>query len=92
MTNKLLPEYFKTKDHEEGAAEHHEHHVEEEVPVVVVAYAVVEPGAVVVHLQDAAVANTAVVGSRWFGLDAFLANRSHLRTMSNNNFKYFALT
>ena len=91
MTNKLLPEYFKAKDHEEGAAEHHEHHVEEEVPVVVVAYAVVEPGAVVVHLQDAAVANTAVVGSRWFGLDAFLANRGHLRTMSNI-FKYFALT
>ena len=29
MTNKLLPEYFKAKDHEEGAAEHHEHHVEE---------------------------------------------------------------
>ena len=50
MANKLFPEYFKAEHHEEAAAEDHEDHVEEEVSVVVVADAVVQPGAVVIHL------------------------------------------
>ena len=87
MTNKLLPEYFKAKDHEEGAAEHHEHHVEEEVPVVVVAYAVVEPGEVVVHLQDATVTDAAMVGSGWFRLDAFLADSCYLSNLITKDTK-----
>ena len=49
---------LKTESHNEAAADDHEEHVEEEVPVVVVSDTVVEPGTVVVHLEDAGVADT----------------------------------
>ena len=49
---------LKTESHNEAAADDHEEHVQEEVPVVVVSDTVVEPGTVVVHLEDAGVADT----------------------------------
>ena len=54
----LLVKDLKTESHNEAAADDHEEHVEEEVPVVVVSDTVVEPGTVVVHLEDAGVADT----------------------------------
>ena len=60
MANELLPEDLKAEKHEEATAEDHEHHVEEEVSVVVMAHTVVEPGAVMVHLEDAGVADTEI--------------------------------
>ena len=78
MADELFPEDFETQDHKETAAEDHEDHVEEEMSVVVVADTVVEPGTVVIHLQDTTVADAAVVGSWWFWLDTFLAYSCHL--------------
>ena len=48
-------------------------HKEEEISVVVIADAVVDPGAVVVHLEDAAFADVAVVGAWGAGNAAFFA-------------------
>ena len=81
MANELFPEDLKAEDHEEAAAEDHEDHVEEEVAVVVVADTVVQPGAVVIHLEDATVADAAVMGSGRFWLDTFLAYSCHLKTI-----------
>ena len=49
--------------------------------VVVVADTVIQPGAVVIHLEDATVADAAVMGSGWFWLDTFLAYSCHLKTI-----------
>lgn len=46
--------------------------------MVVMSYTVVEPRAVMVHLEDAGVANTAVVGTDGLGGDALLADAGHL--------------
>ena len=46
--------------------------------VIVVADTVIQPGAVVIHLEDATVADAAVVGPRWFWLDTFLTYSCHL--------------
>ena len=54
----LFKEDFEAERHDEAAADNHEDHVEEEVPVVVVANAVVQPGAMMVHLQNACLTNT----------------------------------
>ena len=58
MFIELLEENLKAKCHDEAASNHREHHVEEEVSVVVMAHTVVEPGAVMVHLEDARVTDT----------------------------------
>lgn len=75
----FLPEDLEAKYHDEEASQDGVDHVEEEVSVVEVAHAVVEPGTVVVHLEDAMIANRAVVRSRRLGRDALLADGHHLR-------------
>ena len=72
-------EYLEPEDHDEEAAGDGEDHVEEEVAVVAVADAVVEPGAVVVHLEHATVAHRAVVRARGLRVDALLAHRHNLK-------------
>ncbi len=57
VAKQVLPENLEPKGHEEDASKHGEDHVEEEVPVVPVPNAAVDPWAVVVHLQDAAIAH-----------------------------------
>ena len=54
----LLNEDFKTKHHDEAASDDHEDHVEEEVSVVVMTNTVVEPGTVVVHLENTGLTHT----------------------------------
>ena len=56
----LLKENLEAKCHDEAASNHSEHHVEEEVSVVVMTHTVIEPGAVMVHLEDARVADTEI--------------------------------
>ena len=75
----LLYTYLEPEDHDVEAAGDGVDHVEEEVSVVAVADAVVEPGAVVVHLEHAAVAHRAVVGARGLRVDALLAHGHHLK-------------
>ena len=41
--------------------------------VVVIAHTVVDPGTMMIHLQDALLADPAMVGSRWFETLAVLA-------------------
>ena len=69
---------LESKCHDEGTAYDHEDHVEEEMPVVVVSDTVVEPGAVVVHVEDTSVAHTAVVGSRGLRGDTLLTDTGDL--------------
>ena len=69
---------LESKCHDEGTAYDHEDHVEEEVPVVVVPHTVVEPGTVVVHVEDASVAHTAVVGPRGLRGDTLLTDTGDL--------------
>ena len=71
-------EDLKAEGHDEAAADDHEDHVEEEMPVVVVSDTVVEPGTVVVHVEDASVAHTAVVGSRGLRCDTLLTDTGDL--------------
>lgn len=56
------------------AAEGHVQAEWKEVAVVEVAYAIVQPGTVVVHLQHTHVADATVVRSGWFRSDTFLAD------------------
>lgn len=56
------------------AAHGHEEAEAEEVAVVAVADAVVEPGAVMIHLQHTAVTDAAVMRPRWFGNNALFAD------------------
>lgn len=51
--------------------------------MVAVADAVVEPGAVVVHLEDAPVAHGAVVGARGLWSNALLAHGNNLNKKSS---------
>ena len=74
----MINAYLEPEDHDVEAAGDVEDHVEEEVSVVAVADAVVEPGAVVVHLEHAPVAHRAVVSARGLRVDALLAHRHHL--------------
>ena len=60
MLIELLEENLESKCHDEAAPNHCEHHVEEEVSMVVMPHTVVEPGAVMVHLKDARVADTEI--------------------------------
>lgn len=46
----------------------------EEVAMVEMAHAVIQPGTMVIHLQNTHVADAAVVCPRWFGSDAFLTD------------------
>ena len=78
----LFKEDFKTKHHYEAAANDHEDHVEEEVSVVEVTNTIVEPGTVMVHLENAGPADTAVMCPRWLGRDALLADTRHLQKYS----------
>ena len=54
----LFKEDFEAECHDKATADNHEDHIEEEVPVVVVADTVVQPGAMMVHLQNACLTNT----------------------------------
>jgi len=74
MLDKFFIKNLKSKGHEEGTPDDHEGHVEEEVPVVVVPNTVIEPGTVVVHLEHAVVANTAVMSSGWLRSNTLLAD------------------
>ena len=74
----LLIEDLKSKCHDEGTADDHEDHVEEEMSVVVVSDTVVEPGTVVVHVENTSVAHTAVVGSRGLRGDTLLTDTGDL--------------
>lgn len=58
MCVKLLEEDLEAKCHDKAASNNCVHHVEEEMSVVVMSYTVVEPRAVMVHLEDAGVADT----------------------------------
>ena len=58
MCVELLEEDLEAKCHDEAASNHRVHHIQEEMSVVVMSYTVVEPRAVMVHLEDAGVANT----------------------------------
>ena len=77
--------YLEPEDHDEEAAGNGEDHVEEKVAVIAVADAVVEPRAVMVHLEHAAVAHRAVVSPRGLWVDAFLAYGHHLRKATGRN-------
>mmetsp|Transcript_103094 Transcript_103094/g.222591 ORF Transcript_103094/g.222591 Transcript_103094/m.222591 type:complete len:273 (-) Transcript_103094:411-1229(-) len=71
-------EHVVYKEPQEGdghkqAGRHEVEHEEAEVPVVAVAHAVVDPGAVVVHLQHAPLAHAAVVRPRRLPAAALLA-------------------
>ena len=61
----IVVEFFKedleTIDHDEAATDNHEDHVEEEVSVVVMSNTVIEPGAMMVHFEDARIADTEIV-------------------------------
>ena len=74
----LFKKYFEAKHHDEHAAHHHEDHVEEEVSVIEVTHTVVQPGTVMVHLEDTGLADTAVVGAGRLGRDALLTHAAHL--------------
>ena len=57
----LFKEDFEAERHDEAAADNHEDHVEEEVSVVVMSNTVIEPGAMMVHFEDARIADTEIV-------------------------------
>ena len=61
MLIEFLEENIETKSHNEAAADHHEDHVEKEVSVVVMSNTVIEPGAMMVHFEDARIADTEIV-------------------------------
>ena len=48
----LLKEDLESIDHDEATADDHEDHVEEEVSVIVVTNTIIEPGTVMVHLEN----------------------------------------
>ena len=58
----IVVEFFKedleTIDHDEAAPNNHEDHIEEKVSVIVVTHTVIEPRAVMIHLEDASFTNT----------------------------------
>lgn len=76
VVGKSVKDKVETVDKDE-CAEH------EEVAVVIEANAVVEPGTVVVHLEDTALADAAVVGAGGLGCYALLANCYHVLEFGN---------
>jgi len=70
--NHVLKEHHADEDYE-ATAEAKVEHEEAEEPVISPAYTIVDPGTVVVHLQNAAVADTAMVTPGWLQAVALLA-------------------
>ena len=78
MILELFIKDLESECHDEGTADDHEDHVEEEMSVVVVSDTVVEPGTVMVHVENTSVANTAVMGSRGLRSDTLLTDTGDL--------------